>query len=165
MPNRLLMLATLAAMNSSAFAQSAPNADYTDMWWLPSESGWGVSIAQHTDTNRAYAVWYTYDPRYADASAPGNAKPLWLVMNGGTWVAPNVLTGNVYVAKGTPYAQAWNPAASVITPVGTFTFTFSDTSHATFQYDIAPPGGLTATDPAYGLPAFSGTKSITRQAF
>jgi hypothetical protein len=162
---RILAFALLAMAAATARAQATPNADYTDMWWLPSESGWGLSITQHAGTNRAYAVWYTYDPRYADASAAGNSEPLWLVMNGGTWIAPDTLTGSVYVTKGTPYYQGWNPGAFALTPVGTFTFTFSDASHGTFRYDIAPPGGLAVGDPAFGLPPFSGTKSITRQGF
>ena len=158
-------LALLATLALPAAAQSSPNANYTDMWWLPAESGWGLSITQHTDTNRVYAVWYTYDPRAPDPATTSNYKPIWFVMNGGTWTSPTTLTGNVFVTNGTPYYQGWSAGAFQITQVGSFTFNFSDTSNGTFTYNISPPGGLAPSDPAYGLPSISGTKSIGRQSF
>ena len=38
-------------------------------------------------------------------------------------------------------------------------------STGTVTYNIAPPAGLPATDPAFNLPSLSGTKSIARQGF
>ena len=60
--NRALLTAVLLALAVPAAAQSVPAANYTDMWWNPSESGWGISFAQHA-SNQVFAVWYTYDPR------------------------------------------------------------------------------------------------------
>ena len=34
-------------------------ADFTDLWWNPSESGWGLSLVQHP-TRAMFGVWYTY---------------------------------------------------------------------------------------------------------
>jgi hypothetical protein len=160
---RFLAVAFLAAALPAA-AQSVPAANYSDIWYNASESGWGVTFTQHTDNN-VEAVWYTYDPRAADTSNPANFKPLWIVMPGGTWTSPTIFTGDVYVTTGTPFAQAWNPTLFGLTKVGTFTFSFQSAGAATFQYNIAPPGNLASTDPAFGLPAFSGSKSITRQQF
>jgi hypothetical protein len=144
-------------------AQSVPGTNYSDMWYLPAESGWGVSFVQHAGTNQVYAVWYTYDPREPDATAAGNFRPLWIVMAGGTWTSPTSLTGSVYVLNGTPFNQSGTNRS--INAVGTFTFNFSDASNGTFTYNVAAPAGIPSTDPAFGLPAFSGTKPITRQSF
>jgi hypothetical protein len=161
---RRFFAVALAAVALPAAAQSVPAANYSDIWFNPNESGWGVTFTQHTD-NAVEAVWYTYDPRAADPSSAGNFKPLWIVMPGGTWSSPTQFTGDVYVTLGTPFAQAWNPSALGVTKVGTFTFNFSSASTATFAYNISPPGNLASTDPAFGLPAFAGSKSIQRQAF
>ena len=103
---------------------------------------------------------YTYDPR---KEAGGQNKPLWIVMPGGTWTSPTTLTGTVYVTGGIPFNQ---PGSNLRTsPVGSFTFNFSDAANGQFSYDISPPAGLAASDPAYTLPPMSGTKAITRQSF
>lgn len=159
----LALIASCLAL--PAAADSTPATNYSDMWYLPSESGWGVSFVQHA-SNKVYAVWYTYDPRVS-ASAPdpsSNFVPLWIVLaGGGTWTSPTSFTGPVYVTNGVPFSQAGSN--TTVTPVGTFTFNFTDANNGTFTYSIAPPAGLASTDPAFGLPAFSGTKSITRQSF
>ena len=161
---RTCAAALVAAASLHAAAQSAPARDYSDIWWNADESGWGVTFTQHA-THQVSAVWYTYDPRALDAGSAVSYKPLWIVMAGGTWTSPTTLTGDAYVTLGSPYQVRWNAASLGITRVGTFTFTFTGESTATFAYDIAPPGGLTAGSPAFGLPAFSGTKAITRQPF
>jgi hypothetical protein len=157
--------ASLLALALPAAAQQAvPTANYSDIWGNTSEAGWGVAITQHAD-NQLVAVWYTYDPRAADASSPGNFKPLWIIMPGGTWTTPTSITGDVYVTVGTPFAQAWNPAAITNTKVGTFTFTFASTGAGTFVYNVAAPAGLASTAAGFGMPSFSGSKQIQRTQF
>ena len=41
----------LLALALPALGQSVPAANYTDMWWNPSESGWGISFAQHAGSD------------------------------------------------------------------------------------------------------------------
>ena len=160
---RRIFTCALLFLALPAAAQSVPAANYSDMWFLPAESGWGVSIVQHAGTNQVYAVWYTYDPRDPETAVPGNFRPLWIVMPGGTWTTPTTLTGAAYVLTGTPFNQSGSNRS--INPVGTFTFNFSNTSNGTFTYSIAAPAGIPSTDPAFGLPSFSGTKNIERQVF
>lgn len=160
MIRRLLTLVAFAWALPAA-AQAVPATNYTDMWWNPAESGWGVSFVQHP-SHQVYAVWYTYDPREPDP-ATGQFKPLWIVMAGGAWSSPTSLSGPVYVTNGRPFSQTGSQ--TVVTPVGTFAFNFSGASSGTFTYNIAPPPGVPASDPAFNLPALSGTKSITRQGF
>lgn len=158
---RRLLATTCLALALPAAAQSVPATNYTDMWWNAAESGWGISFAQHTPSNNAYAVWYTYDPRAVDVS--GQFKPLWIVMPGGTWTTPTTYTGRVYVLNGVPFNQPGSQRS--INDVGTFTFTFSDASNGTFTYNIAAPADIPGSDPAFGLPSLSGSKAISRYSF
>lgn len=164
---RKLTAAFLLALALPAAAQSIPATDYTDLWDnSATESGWGVTFTQHA-SNQVQAIWFTYDPRQPDGS--GHFKPLWVVMPGGTWTSPTSITGDAYVTLGTPFSQPWafggsNPPLPV-TKVGSMTFNFSDASHGSFTYNISPPGGLASTDPAFGLPAMSGTRPISRNVF
>lgn len=158
---RPFLTCTLLSLALPAAAQSVPNANYTDMWWNPSESGWGISFAQHAGTNQVFAVWYTYDPR--ELAASGRSKPLWFVMPGGTWTSPSRLTGTAYVTQGMPFNQGGSGTRD--NPVGTFTFEFANSSSGTFTYNVAPPPGLASNDPAFNLPALSGAKQIVRQSF
>jgi hypothetical protein len=166
MIRRLLAIA-LAAFAMPALAQSVPAANYTDLWYNPNESGWGVAITQHP-SNQAWAIWYTYDPREPDSATAGNYKPLWIAMPGGNWTSPTTLTGQVYVLHGMPFFQPGTlrqPGNDPITQVGSFTIRFTDTSHATFTYNISAPAGLPSSDPAFGLPSMSGTKTMERLSF
>jgi len=159
---RRLLAATLLAAALPAAAQSSPATNYSDLWWNPDESGWGLTITQHA-SNQIWAIWYTYDPRQQDPNAPGAYKPLWINMPGGTWTSPTTLRGDVFVLNGVPYFQSGSSRQQ--TRVGSFTFTFTTPSTGTFTYDIAPPPGLASSDPAFGLPAMSGTKQIERLNF
>src|SRR5689334_8117739 len=110
--------ATAALWLAPAAAQSTPAANYSDMWYLASESGWGISFVQHASGN-VYAVWYTYDPRVSDGSKPGNFVPLWIVLAGaGTWTTPTSFTGPVYVTNGVPFSQTGSNTK--LSQVGTF---------------------------------------------
>ena len=155
--------AVLLALALPAGARVTPASDYSDMWYLPSESGWGVSFTQHGGSNQVFAVWYTYDPRFPDPTAFGGYKPLWIVMPGGTWTSPTSITGSAYVTNGQPFSQAGSSTQR--TRVGTFTFDFASASSGTFRYDISVPAGLAPDDPAFALPSLAGSKSIARQGF
>jgi hypothetical protein len=157
--------ASVAGLVALPAAAATPATNYSDMWYLPSESGWGLSFVQHSD-GLVYAVWYTYDPRVTDSANPSNFAPLWIVLAGaGTWNTPTSFTGPVYVTNGVPFSQTGSN--TTVAPVGSFTFNFSDANNGTFSYNIAPDASTCkdSTCPAFGLPPFSGTKTITRQSF
>jgi hypothetical protein len=170
---RSILAVALAAAAIPAAAASVPATNYTDLWdnstAVPgacpgNESGWGVTFTQHADS-QVEAVWYTYDPRQPDSSSPGNFKPLWFVMPVGSWTTPTQYSGDMYVTVGTPFSQPWSTAAFTATKVGTFVFNFNSNATGTFQYNVSPPINVASNDPAFGLPAFSGTKPICRSQF
>jgi len=169
-----LIASLIAGAVLPAAAASTPATNYTDLWDNSAapgtsacpggESGWGITFTQHSD-NQVEAVWYTYDPRAADPSSPGNFKPLWLVMPVGSWTSPTQYSGDMYVTLGTPFSQPWNAAAFGAVKVGTFVFNFSSSSVGTFTYNVAPTDSSNSSSAAFNLPAFSGTKPICRNAF
>lgn len=116
-----------------------PAFDFSDLWWNPQESGWGLNLVQHASSN-IFGVMYTYE-------APN--RPLWLVIPGGTWTSTLQFTGAIYRVTG-PLAHAFDPSKVNVRPVGTATLTFSDRNN----------GVLTFT-----LDGASVTKTITRQPF
>jgi len=156
----------LAAIALPAGAQSIPAFNVTDMWWNPAESGWAISMMHSASTNQVYALWHTYDSREPEPStAASDFKPIWIVMTGGTWTTPTTFTGDAYVTNGTAFSQPWVASALKSTRVGRFTLTFSSASRGTFSYNLSAPSGLAASDPAFGFPTLTGSKSIQRFDF
>jgi lysyl endopeptidase len=121
-------------------ATSSPAVDYTDLWWNPSESGWGLNLVQHA-SKAMFGVWYTYE---LDGSRT------WYVIPGGSWVNANTFTGTLFTTSGPPFNGPFNPSEVEARGVGTVTLTFTDANHGTF---------------AWSVDGMSGTKSITRQSF
>jgi hypothetical protein len=103
--------------------------NYQDMWWVPSESGWGVNVAQQGNT--MFATWFIYST---------NRQPLWLVMSNAqrSGAAGNTFTGDLYQTVGTGFSQA--PFVALVpadvTKVGTATFTFSSARAGTLSYTV-----------------------------
>jgi hypothetical protein len=172
---RSFLACSIAITALPVAAESTPATNFSDLWdnstpvvgaCPGNESGWGITFTQHTD-NQVEAVWYTYDPRSADPTSPGNFKPLWLVMPGGTWTSPTQFSGDMYVTLGTPFFQPWVATALGVTKVGTFVFNFNSSSAGTFQYTVAPAAADVgnSASPAFNMPSFSGQKPICRNAF
>ena len=111
-------------VGGEAKASAKPN--YQDLWWRPSESGWGVNIAHQGDT--LFATWFTYD-------AAGRGQ--WLVMSNAARVADGKYAGKVYRATGPAFdSPSWDAGRVRTTEVGNATLTFSDASRGTFAYTL-----------------------------
>ncbi|MES2934666.1 MAG: hypothetical protein V4805_14400 [Pseudomonadota bacterium] len=119
-------------------SHKARSVNYSDTWWMPSEPGWGLSIAQQFDT--LVASWYTYD---------ANGKPTWLVMSGGQWLSASVFKGALYQATSTPTGMALDQDVVTLTTPGSATISFTDENHAIFHYEI---GGITGSKNISRLP-------------
>lgn len=111
-----------------------PLMDYTDHWWNPQESGWGMSIMQHS-SDRLFAVWYVYDQ---------NRQPTWYTLQPGSWLASNLYNGPVYKTTGPYFGGTFDPAAVGISQVGTATLKFSDPATGEFTYTIEGVSGKKA---------------------
>lgn len=110
-----------------AFGDGAAIGNYTDLWWGGlAQNGWGISVTQQGST--VFAVWYTYDAQ---------GRPTWLVMPSGRFTAANVVSGTLYRTNGSPWLGAtYDPARLRVDPVGSLTFTFTDSSTASLRYVV-----------------------------
>ena len=120
-------------------SQGAPLGNFSDLWWNPSESGWGITIIEHPSTI-IFAAWFVYG---------SDGKPIWYVLPGGSWKA-GIFSGDLYRTTGPYFGGTFNPAAVSATRAGTASLAFTDLSHGTLSYTV---DGVTAT------------KSIQREAF
>ena len=114
--------------------------DFTDLWWNPSESGWGVSVTQHG--NNIFFRVFVYDT---------DSRPLLLVVPGVTFNSATSFTGAVQLTAGPWFGSSpFDPNQVVRTTTGSATLTFSDANNGVLSYTV---NGVTKT------------KSITRMVF
>jgi hypothetical protein len=139
---RIVGAALMAA--AAAFpitAVSAPTVDFSDLWFLPAESGWGANVIQQDDI--LFVTLFVYGP---------NGQPTWYVASSTVRSgATSTFSGPLFRASG-PYfgAGSWPANSVLVTQVGTLTFTASSSNAATLTYSVE---GVTVT------------KSIIRQTW
>lgn len=137
---RALTRQRFGALPTCSFGQiadSATAANYTDLWWNPAESGWGINLTHQGDT--IFVAWYTYD---TDGTA------LFLVASL-LKTAAGAYTGDLYRATG--------PVGAIhASAVGTATLDFTNGNSATFTTATQLPG-MSA--------AMTRIKPLTRQIF
>jgi len=80
-------------------AHAAPN--YTDLWWTPSESGWGVNIVQ--SDNFMFLTFFIYGQ---------DNKPTWYTAQL-SLDAQGAFSGPLYATTGTYYANPWNTGDAI----------------------------------------------------
>lgn len=85
---------------------------YTDLWWNPRESGWGVNVVQQLET--AFVTLFVYDPQ---------GKPTWYYASDARIVAYvasglPIFSGTLYRAEGPWHGGAFDPARVRPTAVG-----------------------------------------------
>ncbi|MEO7743934.1 MAG: YncE family protein [Usitatibacter sp.] len=117
--------------------------DYTDLWWNPSESGWGLGITQQSDV--MFLTWFVYED---------TGRPIWYVASNCTVKGGgNGCTGRLYRVAGPPGPiTIGNFDRSKVVPddVGTIDVTFTDANNGVISYTVEN---------------ISGSKAITRQLF
>lgn len=120
-------LLAAAAISLPFAAAAAPTTDFSDLWFIPAESGWGANVIQQDDI--LFVTLFVY---------AANGQPTWyvasaVVRNGTT----STFSGPLYRTTG-PYfgAGSW-PANSVqVTQVGTLTFSSTQGNAATLTYTV-----------------------------
>ncbi|CAN5165613.1 hypothetical protein BH11PSE11_BH11PSE11_18100 [soil metagenome] len=118
---------------------TAPTPDYSDLWWNPNESGWGVTLSQQYGV--MFAAIFSFD-------AIGN--PVWYVVSNCV-VSEVGCSGDLYrVVGGSRPTIEWNGTNLAVDKVGFIDFLFSDSSNGRMNFFI---DGL------------SNTKLIMRQSF
>jgi hypothetical protein len=114
--------------------------DFTDLWWNPNESGWGVSVTQHG--NNIFFRVFVYDT---------DGRPLLFVVPGVTFNTATSFTGDLQLTSGPWFGNSsFDPSQVARTTAGSATLTFSDASNGVLSYTV---NGVTKT------------KAITRLIF
>lgn len=136
---RVLFAAILFAvvgLSTPAGATSATT-DQSDLWWVPSESGWGIQLVQRGTV--IFATMFVYGPTGA---------PTWYA---GTlnYLGNFAWTGDLYVTNGPWFGTVpFNPSAVGYRKVGTMTWNALFVTTGTLTYSVD------------GVPV---TKTVTRQ--
>lgn len=117
-----------------------PLVDYSDHWWNPQESGWGLSIVQHP-SDQLFAAWFVYN---------NSSMPTWYTLQPGQWTNSRTYSGPVYRTSGPYFGSPFDPRNVSVSQAGT----------ATLIFDSATTGTLT-----YTVDGVSGSKAITRLIF
>ncbi|HSN20671.1 MAG TPA: hypothetical protein VLS49_08335 [Usitatibacter sp.] len=103
---------------------------YTDLWWNPDESGWGMNLVQQEDV--AFVTLFVYGADH---------RPLWYVGSNVRVVALNgadgrpTFSGDLYRTTGPYHGSPFDPASVTVTPVGRIWLTALDASHMTVEYE------------------------------
>jgi hypothetical protein len=116
--------------------------DYTDIYYIPAESGWGVNIVQ--SDNFLFVTFFIYG---------ADNKPTWYTAQL-TLDASGNYNGTLYATTGTFYAMPWKTSDQTTAPVGTASFQPTSAYTAKLIYTVTTPAALAATV----------TKLIQRQA-
>ncbi|MDP4027689.1 MAG: hypothetical protein Q8P42_01780 [Gallionella sp.] len=114
---------------TAPFPGNQPSVNYSDLWWSPSESGWGLSIAQGA-TNELFAVWFVYG---------ASGEPIWYTLQLGKWTSSSAYTdytGPIYKTTGPYFGGGFNPASVGVSQVGIGTLSFRYANKGTFQYTV-----------------------------
>jgi YVTN family beta-propeller protein len=121
----------------------APFTDYSDFWFNPRESGWGLGVTHQYGV--MFLAWFVYD-------AAG--QPVWYAASNCAVIASgNGCTGSVYRTSGPrgPVSGArYDPAPFTVKEAGTVSVSFSDPSSGMISYTVD---------------GVSGIKPLTRQSF
>ena len=124
-----ILAVIIVAVSSLVLSTAARANNYQDLWWNPSESGWGINISHQGDV--MFASWFIYG---------ANGQPTWIFLSRAdrSGALGNTFTGDIFQTTGTPFAVVpFVPLQSTnITKVGTATMIFSDARTGSLTYSI-----------------------------
>ena len=117
---------------------ATPAVDYSDLWWNPTESGWGMAMAHQS--GNIFLAWYVYD---------GAGQPVWYVASNCV-VSGSSCSGTLYKTTGPPFGPTFTSSQVQVSTAGSVIVSFIDANNAVLSYTV---NGVTAT------------KTVTRQLF
>jgi hypothetical protein len=129
MLKRLRSTVFAAACLFAPLLHAAATTNFSDQWWVPSESGWGASILQQEDV--LFIDLFVYD---------AGGVPIWYTAAAYLQApGPNghvVFVGDLYQTNGPWFGGAFNPAAVTHRRVGSLTFDANASDTAVLVYSI-----------------------------
>ncbi len=128
---------TRQPMSSGA---TLPSVNYTDLWWNPEESGWGMAVTHQGGV--MFLAWFVYD---------GAGKPVWYVAsNCDVKTTGDGCDGTLYRTTGPALAKTFDASRVQVFAAGSVSLRFPDANNAVLEYTV---DGVTST------------KNIRRQIF
>jgi hypothetical protein len=123
---------TLAATCGIATSASAStfSVDYTDLWYIPAESGWGLNLIQQN--NVIFATLFVYG---------SDSTPRWYVASDLESANGTGFSGVLYRTSGPYFGNPWTGGNASV-PAGSMSLTFNTTNSATLTYTA---DGVTVT--------------------
>jgi hypothetical protein len=109
---------------------------FSDLWWIPAESGWGVTVDHQQDV--MFLIFFVYR---SDGSPYWVTATLQKVGIAGLATLPQVFAGDLYETHGPPFNVPFNTAPVTNRKVGTATFTATTGNAASLQYSIDDANG------------------------
>src|SRR5690348_11167718 len=111
-----------------AWGQNNLGTTFTDLWWNPSESGWGVTVDHQENT--MFLTFFVYR---------SDRTPYWVTatltkVGAGPLTSPITFAGDVIETQGPAFNAAFNPAFVTVQKVGTAAFSSADGYNATLKY-------------------------------
>jgi len=132
---RLLVLGlVLMGLSTGGFVvpATAKTTDQSDLWWIPSESGWGIQFVEQETT--IFATMFVYGP---------NGQPTWYTATMSKVSGALTWTGALYITSGPYFAVTpFDTNLVTVTPVGTMTLDAPLINSATLTYSV---NGVTVT--------------------
>jgi len=126
---RLLIASLSVAVLATGAAHAVSTTNFSDQWWVPTESGWGASVLQQSNTLIIDLMVYGAD-----------SKPTWFFVGASLQTSPpaghTVFVGDLYATTGPYYGGAFNPALVSGRKVGTLTFDATTSNSATIAYTV-----------------------------
>ena len=124
------IFAILAFVFATSASASSLTSEITDMWWVPSESGWGLNVILQNGT--AFVTFFVYD---------ANRNPVWYTAQL-SYQGEYVWSGSLYATNG-PWFGGPFPPNTTVRQAGTATFSMpTDLRFATLTYSV---DGVTVT--------------------
>lgn len=117
---RPVLWTTSFAVPSRAIPSNVPNGEiqsdvnYTDLWWDPQRSGWGVMITHRPD-DTLFAAWFDYGR---------DGQPVWYTFLGKPSFRGYIFTGQVLLTHGPNPASPPFESSTGISVVGEAVFRF-----------------------------------------
>lgn len=123
----LVTLIAAALCVLAAPSRASLGTNFTDQWWNPQESGWGIAVLQQYDTLFIDLFVYGSDNR-----------PTWYTasLKQQTQSGRSLFTGDLYRTTGPWFGSFFNPAAVQNHFVGTISFDADSTDFATLTYSV-----------------------------
>jgi len=122
---RLLRRLIAAFLFTTAAAHAALTPDPTGYWYIPSESGWGMAIAQQGDV--LFVTLLVYDDQ---------KRSSWLVASNVRDSGGGIFSGSLYRTSGPWFADAFDPAAVQLQTVGTLSVQSTGQSSLRLTYTV-----------------------------